>query len=219
MHFNHVVSKLSSAIGCLNVCKKYFTEHVFIMMLNSFIYSIIDYGLTIWGCVCTSKLSYLQNKITNFIKIFFYPKLSKLFSRQLWRKDNVNDVTVKNTKNNLRSLNNKIEINDLLEKCNVLSVTERYMYYLLCNVFKTLKCNNNIQSLKEMFVFQERNDIVSLRQRLHVPSIYTKLACISKNSVQYQSIHLWNQLPQKNKEVGSLQLFKDSICEWIMSKR
>jgi hypothetical protein len=219
MHFNHVVSKLSSAIGCLNVCKKYFTEHVFIMMLNSFIYSIIDYGLTIWGCVCTSKLSYLQNKINNFIKIFFYPKLSKLFSRQLWRKDNGNDVTVKNTKNNLRSLNNKIEINDLLEKCNVLSVTERYMYYLLCNVFKILKCNNNIQSLKEMFVFQERNDIISLRQRLHVPSIYTKLACISKNSVQYQSIRLWNQLPQKNKEVGSLQLFKDSICEWIMSKR
>jgi exonuclease III len=218
-HFNHVLSKLSSAIGCLNVCKKYFTEKIFIIMINAFLYSVIDYGLSVWGCICNTKLQYLQNKINNFIKIFFYPKLSKLFSKQMWNKNNINDATIINVRNNLRKLNSKIEINDLLQKCNVLSVTERYNYYLLCNVWKVVKCNSKIKSLNEMFIFQERNGVVSLSQRLNIPSMYTKLACISKNSFQYKAIQLWNQLPQKNKEVGSLVLFKDSICEWIMSSR
>lgn len=46
-HYEATRTKISSAIGCLNRIRKYLSEQAFIVLLNSFVLSIIDYGLPI----------------------------------------------------------------------------------------------------------------------------------------------------------------------------
>jgi hypothetical protein len=221
LHFNHVCTKLSAAIGCMNLSRKYLNEKTFIIMLNTFLYSVIDYGLIIWGCICPTKLDYLQQKINNCIKTFFFPVLSKLFSKDFWNKTNISNNALHSTRKNLRALNNKIEMNALLEKCNVLSVRERYDYYLLLSVFKTMKPICNIKHLKEFYSFHKRNGTISPGHRLEVPNIYTKLSKISQNSVQYKAISLFNKIPTNIRENSNLSIasFKNSISIWCMRER
>ncbi len=113
-------------------------------------------------------------------------------------------------------MNKKIYAVDLLEKCNILSVPERYNYYLLLNLYKTIKCLPSIPSLKELFVYKTRNDEIMPSRRLELPKFVSK---IFKKSVQYHSIELWNDLPINIREARSVHLFKNLLCQWCLSLR
>jgi hypothetical protein len=213
-HLVHVNNKVSSAIGQVNFYRKYLTEQLFIVLLNCFILSYIDYGIHVWGCVCVTKLEKLQKRVTNFIKVYYYPTLSKLYSKQFWSNDQRKRQLQDD--NNLIKMNKKIYAVDLLEKCNILSVPERYNYYLLLNLYKTIKCLPSIPSLKELFVYKTRNDEIMPSRRLELPKFVSK---IFKKSVQYHSIELWNDLPINIREARSVHLFKNLLCQWCLSLR
>lgn len=210
-HYDHVINKISSALGCINTIRKYITEQMFVIIINAFVLSIIDYGLQIWGCISTTKLNALQNKINNAIKVFFYPNLSKLHSKQLWSS---NDPQSNKTKANLRKLNRNIDMNNLLEKCNMLSIEERYHYYMLLEVSKIMKNDFKINSLKVMFSMQDGNNSLGQRLKTYLCS------STSQKSFRYRATKAWNELPVKIRNFNiSTTKFKFELTKHLLNLR
>lgn len=215
--FAHLRNKLSSAIGCLNLVRKYITEQVFVILLNCFILSIVDYGLPIWGHSCPSKLIKIQNQINAFIKCYFYPSLSKLHNKKYWA--NINnkfhsDVT--DHKNSIK-LSKNIDMNVLLEKCNILSMPERLKYFSIMTVYKTLKYESCVPYFNEMFNLKNCRDT---NQLLHVPKFQSNVA---QNSVHFWSVKLWNSLPRNLRDIKIEEslpsVFIHDLMTWCMSSR
>lgn len=210
-HYNHITSKIASAIGCLNNIKKFLNETVFTILLNSFVLTIIDYGLPIWGHISKDKIEKLQGKIDVLIKTFFYPQLSKLYTRQFWSKNN-------SKCSNLIKLNNKIERNSMLEKCNVLSIQERYQFYLALFTYKHVKLQLGVNSVNQLFQYQTRNGEIVISKRLNVPFYESN---VGQNSITFRAASLWNKLPSEIRETErkSILSVKKLLNEWCMASR
>ena len=218
-HFDHVSSKLTASIGCLNTIKNYVTEQVFIILINCFVYSVVDYGLPIWGSVVVkNKLEILQRKIDNLIKTYYYPVLSKLYTKQYWSKkvkkmnnDNANT-------NKLLKMSRSIDRNVLLEKCNLLSITERYNYYCIVTVFQIIKFESVVPKLNLMY------NVIKIRGEEEMSSLRLEVkrcpSTIMQHSVQYQSVLLWNSLPRtlRCKDIGETS-FKSHLNQWCIASR
>jgi hypothetical protein len=92
--------------------------------------SIVDYGITIWAPSKLKSLRKIQSRISNSLAVFFYPKLRKFYKKGTWK--NSSKALVAECK----KLHDKINVYDLLEKCNQLTISERLKYYAAWNTFK-----------------------------------------------------------------------------------
>lgn len=217
-HALYVKSKLSSAIGCLNFLKKFITEQMFITLINCFVFSIVDYGLPVWGFSCAPELIVLQKKIDSFMKCYFFPKLGKLYTKKYWSSLNSKFNATSSGHRKLTLLSKNIDMNLLYEKCNVLCLKERLHYYSLMTVFNTLKFTSKVPQINNMF---RLSNVGHDSKRLLMPNFKTTLA---QHSVQFQSIKLWNiDLPREIRECKlkdtSASTFSELLTKWCMSKR
>ena len=202
-HFDSVVSRVSSAIGCLLYIKRYLSLHTFKILLSSFVLSIIDYGFTIWGNICSSKIHILQSKINSILGSFFHPQIVNKFQRL-----NRISHSISSLKYHSVSLN----YFDMYEKCNILTVSERLKYFYAILAFKSLKFSH-IPELSDIF----KGCQSSRSQNFILPSHQTKFF---ENSSVYQSMTLWNELPSAVKDLSlSLPKFISFINSWFLEKR
>jgi hypothetical protein len=185
-HFDHVSSKVSAALGALNIISRLLSLQVFNQLLNSFVLSHIDYGVEVYGCILGTKLQLLQNKIDNTIKSFFYPRLSKLYTKQFWCSKFVDNKS----RTKLLNFSRNINMNDLYEKCNILTVLERRDYYTLMSTFKFFHLKQLFPNIINHFVFSNREET---SQYLLIP---THNYVLFKNSFIFRSTKLWNSLPR-----------------------
>jgi hypothetical protein len=217
-HLSHVITKLSSAIGRINLIKKFLNDQIFIILLNCFVLSIVDYILPVWGHACSSKLNSIQCKINSLIKSYFYPSLGKLYTKKYW--SNISNKFNNDTHNHkkLVKLSHDIDMNVLFEKCNVLSIHERLNYYTILTVYKTIKFKSLIPFMNDMF---NLNNCRSTNQMLPYPKRI--VPSISQNSVHYQSVKLWNALPRALRDCDLNAMlpneFIKKLIEWCMSPR
>jgi hypothetical protein len=77
VHFKTVTSKVVSRIKYLWGVKRYLTPQVMKIMVNSYVHSVIDYGLEIWAVQVDSELQQLQNRVDRFLVEFFCPSSLK----------------------------------------------------------------------------------------------------------------------------------------------
>lgn len=197
-HFNHVKGKVAYAVGCLLVITKYVNLHLFKCLLNSLIYSIIDYALPIWGSISPSYLDQLQKKINGLITHFFHPHTRKLRHHRL-----------------CNSQLNEQTLNSLLEKCNSLTVRERFTYYTANFVFQTLKFSNKctIESFKTLFVFSQRS-------RRQILSLQQKNNEAMESNLAFHGARLWNLLPPTIRNINlSHREFTRVVTQWCMKVR
>jgi len=202
-HFDYVCRKVSSAVGCLMLLKRFINLRVFKCLVNSFIISHIDYGLTVWGSVSASHVKILQSKINNILGAFFYPQLINKYQR-------LSKIAHKCENEYYRSFH--INYLELHETCNLLTVQERIQYFYLILAFKSTQ-TNSIPEVKEHFKFGQssRNRILIL------PSHKTKFY---EKSPIYMSMTTWNTLCSEAKEAGlSLSKFTRIINQWLISNR
>ena len=82
------------------------------------------------GLVC------LQAKINKLLTFFFYGKINRSSSRRK---------------------NNPHTINELLQNCDVLGVSERYFYQTASFVYKTLKFTSPVDEVNKSFEFDKRS--------------------------------------------------------------
>jgi len=202
-HIDSVVSRVSSAIGCLLYIKRFLSLHTFNILLNSFVLSIIDYGFTIWGNVCKSKLHILQSKINFILGSFFHPQIINKFQK-------LNRISHSISKLKYRSVS--LNYFDLYEKCNILTVSERLKYFYAIFVFKSLQFTH-IPELTNIFKGCQSPRSHNFILPFHHTEFYTK-------SVVYQSMSLWNDLPCGNKDLTlSLSKFLSLLNSWLIDKR
>ncbi|CAL8083264.1 unnamed protein product [Orchesella dallaii] len=71
-HFKLVVKKISDRLSYLRGFKRYLNTRILRVMVNSHLYSIIDYGIDIWAVQSDTMLNELQAKIDRFLFEFEY---------------------------------------------------------------------------------------------------------------------------------------------------
>jgi len=185
---------------------------MFCILLNCLIYSLIDYGLQIWGVVCSSKLDNMQCKIDILLKCYLYPSLAALFKKSNWRLGQYSKL------NKLRVINNSIDKNFLLERFNILSIKERIKLSSLSELYKCWYYKNTTKDLKDRLVISgnKRNSNENNPIRFIVKSFRTTQY---QKSIIYRWINLFNHLPSTlrlyNPSFNSFQanLIKLIICE------
>lgn len=90
-------------------------------MLNAYVHSVIDYGLDISAIQSEIMLNQIQGKINRFLVKFFLPN------------------SIRRAKLDYDKIKNSIDMNEMLLKCNFLTVTERSHFVILKNLYANFK--------------------------------------------------------------------------------
>lgn len=189
-HCESVAKKVCVNIGMLHRLRRFLTPHMLTILINAHVNSVTDYCLTIWGPSRINDFANIQSKVTNLIKIYCYPKLSKFYTKTYWKAQSDCKMLEK-AKVECRSLHSDINMYDLLDKFNLLSLTERLQYYSLWNLFKIKKFGTNILEFANMYKYVVSGYHTRCSQKLQLA--VHKSALFSK-SVQYFSVQIWNSL-------------------------
>jgi hypothetical protein len=89
------------------------------IVINAYVHSVIDYGLEIWAVQSHSELELLQCRINRFLLEFFCPSHYK--KRRKLHVSNSNSVN---------------SVNNLLNTCNFLTITEKRDFVSLKLAFR-----------------------------------------------------------------------------------
>jgi len=183
-HAELVEKNLIRAINFVHRYKRFIPKHVFSLFVISYIYSIVDYCISIWGVVPPSVLNNLQNRINNLIITYKYPKFNLIYRKSIWS-STISDAQ-REKRDRLYREKKKINMNSLLSFYSLKTVEERYKCFTLLRFFKILKFNSG----------NLRNFVTSSRlvdsSRLIVPDHSLKF--FQKNFF-YRAVKLWNSLP------------------------
>jgi hypothetical protein len=85
VHFESVLPRVSHALGEIGKLRRFMTKRVFVISLESFVNSMVDYGITIWGPSKIKSLPKIQSRISNTLAVFFCPKLRKFYKKSTWK--------------------------------------------------------------------------------------------------------------------------------------
>jgi len=189
-HYESVLQKVSQRLKYLHGVKRFLSKNVMIVMINSYVHSIIDYGLDIWAVQTYNQLKLIQDKIDRFLIAFFLPGI------------------VRRTKKIYTKMIQDIDVSTLWKLCNFSSINERINYVILKNLY--------IDYINDRLILSERSKDKS--KPLIVPPTFSSQ--IFKNSVSYKGAVLWNDLPKDIlKEKIGYEKYKHKVFEWIIAKR
>jgi len=223
LQIDKIESKVYSAIGGIRKLKKLINIRVLSTLINSYIISITDFCLPIWGWSAQNDLDRIQNKINNLLITFFHPSLEKFHYKKQWAKiSKLPPSEQKTFKLSCHRLHKNINMNDLLERCNLLTLNERLIIASATAIFKSIKFENDVIELKDFFeLSSERNTQVRTRScTSNGISLPTFRLSQTKKSIRYSSIKFWNELPTTIRNTNqSLLTFKDKLERHIIKMR
>lgn len=162
-HYETVCKKVDQRLKYLNGIKKFVSQNTMKVLVNAYAHSVINYAIEVWAIQSDEKLSKLQQKINRFLIRYFYPNLLRC------RKKGRRNIT--------------LSINDILEKCNFLTVLERRNYV-------TLKLAM-LDHLKSCDLKKLETDMELPRKDMPVFNSET-----FKGNLVYRTVKLWNAMPR-----------------------
>ena len=187
-HYEHVFNKLCSTSVWIFKLKRLINHSLFKSILHAFILSLVDYCLPIWGNMHNKFLDKMQSKINQLLLAYYEPSFFK--------------------KHNKPTI-----VNSLLDKVGILTVRERYKYYILDFTFKTLKFSSNVDDIKTFFEFSQSSRRQLLKTITHSSKLFEK-------SIVYQGIKLWNALPVELRDINlSLLSFQRYLTNYLRDSR
>ena len=205
-HYKHVCGRVSSAAGCLIRIKRFLNLQIFKVLINSFVMSIIDYGIIIWGNLSNTQIQILQSKVNTLLGSYFYPRIINRLQK-INRTAHSYDNRIYNAP--------PINYIDLHEKCNLLTISEPLQYFYGVFAFKSVRLKR-IPLITVNFVFSQIS-----RNRLLVPKHDTNF--FKKLNPFYQCVLVWNDLSSKVKQIDlmdlSLPKFMDLLNRQLINKR
>ncbi len=160
-HEKCVENKINAALSKMYTIRRMLTSKVMKTFLSAYVVSIIDYAIVIWA-VDGKKLNFIQRKINRFLISFYHPNLLK---------------------KNIRST--KFDVNDLLRKIDLFTVSERRILSYLKFVFK----KRYLKLFEGFFVDSKRNLNKGLFNRLQVVKHNSELF---KQSIIWNGVNIWN---------------------------
>jgi hypothetical protein len=217
LHLHNVEGKVTLALGYIMSYKRQLNRRIFALMINTYVFANVDYALIVWGHACLNGLGKLQNRVTNSVAIFFEPRLAKFKSRAFWAKlENSNANNRMQAKIESDKLKETLNYNWMLEKCNILTMTERLKFFTALNVFKSLKFCSNIESLKDFF---KRSYLTANDDAPRLMVVCRNYESV-KYSIKLASISIWNDLPSTVRNVKvSTEVFKKTLNKHLLKVR
>ena len=202
-HFEHVLSKVSSSVGCLMHIKRFLGLQTFKILVNSFIFSHIDYCFPIWGHQSDTNIQILQSRLNSILGAYFFPQIVNKYQKL----KKINHIS---NKKKFKEI--KIDYPELWECCNLLSVSERLKYFSSIIAFQAIR-TPTIPEISNIFIPGRSARSQNMLILDHEGSLLEK-------SAFYQAIKVWNSLNSDAKKVDvSLESFKVLIDAWLLDKR
>jgi hypothetical protein len=192
LHFEYVSSKVASRIKYILGVKRYLSCQAMCNMLNAYVHSLTDYCIDIWTVQGDTRLNLIQNKIDRFLINYFFPTIVKKSTR----------------KRTYRSVRDSIDINQLRDVCNFLTLKERSDFVLLKNLFKCHALCPLVFTLRS-----STRCMPQLPVTRHNTAFYER-------SLEFRSRKLWNALP-KEWVLNDMSYpgFCVKVKNWIISHR
>lgn len=187
-HFNAVTKKVSQSLGYLHGLKRHLTDKVMAIMINSHIHSIMDFCIDIWAIQTDAQLDSIQHKVNSFLVKFMFPSLAKKFRHKKHSRFKINKQAIK--------------INELLCKCNLLTIRERRDLFLYKYAFKHLQ-----------------DQISSSAIRRSWPLLTVTSCNFAQKSINYRATKLWNKLPRDWDPNLSYNKYVQAVREHIINAR
>jgi len=156
-HAELVNSRVSATCGIIRKIRRFLNLHVFKLLINAYVFSIIDYCLIIWGQSQFSILSCIDRQVKRLLICFLYPQSSKFYSRSYW-KANFDPITKDTPAKTCFKFFKNIDYSNLLQKVNALGVLERVNYYACVFIYKSLVCGSKVKEIHEWYA-EERESI------------------------------------------------------------
>ena len=196
------MNKTMPCMICMLI-KRFLNLRVFKVLVHSFVFSIIDYCLSIRGHTAETKIQILQSKVNFLLGSYFYPRIVNKFQRQ---------NRIAHHYNNTNYVQPAINYTTLWQRCNLLSVAERLKYFDAIFAFKSIT-RQKIPEISNLFEFGSSSRTNSLKVITHNCKIF-------ENSPIYQAIKIWNDLPRDAKELNiPLCKFKSLLAVWFLDCR
>ena len=198
--YNYVCGKVSKAIGIVERIKRSINFEMFKLLLNSYVLSNIDFGLSIWAIQSDEKLNHIQRKIDKLILSYFNRNIPHRF--------------INNRNLTLRS---ESELQNYYEKCNIHTVIERRNFYILLETHKAVHNQSYPVEVKNIFQISENRRSTRLIGSLNVPTHSTQNF---KNSYVWRATTIWNEMIQsKTNFHQKFNKFMENISKWVMKHR
>jgi len=221
-HFKNVENKYSSAIGALHYVKRIIPFQTFVLLLNSYVLPISDYGLPIWGPTKKLCLKNLQSKINIILVIHIYPSFAKFYTKEYWRKFKNAPENVKKTLTNAcKKAHNSVNFWKIIERANLLTVTERLDYNSIM-FFKTIDViGSKCKELQTFFIHSgELSNTDRITRNDRNMMVIEHLHELFKNSIKYYISIIWNNLSFELKQnVYSINRFSKLFNTHIITNR
>ncbi len=188
-HYENVLKRVSDKISFMYSIKRNITEKVMIVMMNAYVFSIIDYGIDIWAIQSDAMLYEIQRKIDRFLINFYLPSHAKKCKKK-------------------KISNIEVDINVIYKNCNFLTLIERRDLFVLKYMFCKFKNND----LNGMINNNDKTRPV-LCNISHNYTIFKN--CLTYRGIALWNT-LPKDLDVKNLSVTTFMIL---VKEWLVSKR
>jgi hypothetical protein len=222
-HAELVEAKVCVAIGGIKKLKRFYNTKVLALLINTYILSITDYCLPIWGWAVTKEIEGIQNKVNSLLLTHFHPSLAKYHYKRQWAKVSKLPKSEQNSyRKKCHRLHAKISRDDLLERCGLLTIKERLMLTTAKFVFKSLKFVNPVVELQNFFeLTQTRSYHVKTRSCTSKGLIQpTMVSGTMRNSIKFSAVKLWNSLPYNIRDTSvGIETFSVRVQKYLIKNR
>jgi hypothetical protein len=216
-HSDHVLSKISTNAGMITKMKRMLTPHMFTLLINVYINSVIDYCLFIWGPSRVTDFPKIQNVTNNLIAMFYFPNICKFKKKRFWADRDATELAKARKECNIAHKN--INYYNLLEKCNLFTINERLQFYSLLFVFKLRKFSSKVTALNELFSPLKNTCNMITRNAKNCKKL-SHTSTLYENSHFYYSSTLWNSITKELHDATIPSVcFRDAITKLLLEKR
>lgn len=112
-----------------------------------------------------------------------------------------------------------IDFTLLLEKHNLLTVSERFSFFSVWFVYKARKYGCRVSALEELFS-PHANNCSMVTRNSSLCSVKKHNTSMYQNSFSYSASKLWNSLPREFCNINDKNLsFRKSVNQWLIEKR
>lgn len=211
IHAENVDKKINTNIKTIHRIKRRISKNVLSLLINTYINSVVDFGLTTWSTVGHNSIQHIQERIDNLISVYFYPKLATLYNKSFWSEKTAHASKIRTKLLNERR---KLDIYKYLDDLNLPTLNERVQYFTILRAFKILKFNSgNLAENFDISTLSGRKSSITLRTPRSKLMIYNK-------SFFYRAANEWNKMPPDIRKLShSTDDFKIMIAKWILSIR
>jgi hypothetical protein len=216
-HYDYVYKKISVNAGLICKLRKNITPHMLTLLINAYINSIIDYSLIVWGASRQDDFGKLQKVTQKILSSYYFPQTLKYRKKRFWC--NLDKDEAKNARKECDIAFKNIDFVHLLEKHNLLSVSERFYFYSVWYIYKIRKFGSKIPYFIDLFACRTNNSTIVTRSK-NACNIIKHKSSLIENSFAYVASKIWNDLPRNLCKTDDNNInFRKSINDWLINRR